>query len=267
MAEMRLLQCGFSKSGNYLTYKLLSSLLRQSDLYRRHMASSGLGSVVAQLCADTMAMPEQCEIDNIDVRDGQWLLHMPHPVCRRVPVEPELLLRSSSLLWTHETPDVMSAFEKDFTHRIYILRDGRDALNSYLHYMVSPAILRLYVGHRFETLADVMADLEFFETRVERWVEHTKSYLRHADSYFLLRFEDLVENRRGTIERLAEYLGLFVDVEAAEQAISFESMRKAAPSHVRRGRRSDWREHFSVDHRAIFGRLAGEQLAALGYEV
>lgn len=43
-------------------------------------------------------------------------------------------------------------------------------------------------------------------------------------------------------------------------------MTKISPNHVRKGKTGDWKAHFSVEHKYIFKKLAGDALISLGYE-
>ena len=262
---LRVLQCGYSKSGNYLLHRVLSGLLAAQDGFRSFVEASGVGAAIDALCTATRRMPDARRVDNLKLLDGAWHVQFPDLRCRFLPVDWSLVLAHSTLVWSHDRPDDLVPFEDDFSHRVYVLRDGRDVVNSMLHYLVTPAILALYPDHRFETLEQIYADLDFFAGKVTAWREHVRALGRHAGRYHVVCFEELAEDRTGTIARLARHLGLAADPEALAAATDFAAMRRAAPRHLREGRRGDWQRFFGDRHREVFKDLAGAELVALGY--
>lgn len=262
---LRVLQCGYSKSGNYLLHRVLSSLLEAHGQFRSFVAASGVGAAIDALCGATRRMPDARRVDNLKLVDGAWHVQFPDMRCRFLPVDWSLVLAHSTLVWSHDRPDDLVPYEDDFSHRIYILRDGRDVVNSMLHYLVTPAILALYPDHRFETLEQIYADLDFFAGKVVAWRDHVRSLGRHAGRWRVVRFEELAEERARTIDGLARHLGLSADVSELAAATDFAAMRRSAPRHLREGRRGDWQRWFGPRHRDVFKELAGRELIELGY--
>ncbi len=262
----RVLQCGYSKSGNYLLHQVASAMLEAHGRFRSFVERGGVGAAIDALCPDTRRMPTARRVDNLKLVDGSWHVQFPDLRARFLPVDWELVLRSSTLVWSHDDPVALAPWEDDFSHRLYVLRDGRDVVNSMLHYLVTPAILRLYPDHRFETLEQIYADLDFFAGKVCAWRDHARAYLARADRYQLVRYETLVGQREAAIDAIGVGLGLAVDGPALAERTSFERMRRWAPRHVRRGQRGDWRRHFRPEHRDLFRELAGPELITLRYE-
>lgn len=263
--DLRVLQCGYSKSGNYLLHRLLSGILEAHGRFRSFVAASGVGAAIDALCGATRRMPDARRVDNWKLVDGAWHVQFPNMRCRFLPLDVDLALRHSTLVWSHDTPTALAPWQGAFSHRFYLLRDGRDVVNSMLHYLVTPAMLRLYPDHRYATLAEIYADLDFFAGKVIAWRDHVRAFVRDGAGFEVVRYEELVADRIGTVERLARHLGLPVDAAAIAAPTALAAMRRAAPRHVRAGRHGDWRRHFGPEHRRLFAELAGAELAALGY--
>lgn len=261
----RVLQCGYSKSGNYLLHRVLSSILERHGCFRSFVEASGVGAAIDALCPDTRRMPDARRVDNFKLVDGRWHVQFPDLRCRFLPLDFELALGHSTLVWSHDRPDHLAPWEDRFSHRIYVLRDGRDVVNSMLHYLVTPAILALYPDHRFETLDQIYADLEFFAGKVEAWRDHARALGDRAGRWHVVRYEALVERREQEIAALAAHLGLPLDAAPLAASTDFARMRTAAPRHLREGRRGDWQRHFGSRHREVFKRIAGAELIAFGY--
>lgn len=259
----RVLQCGYSKSGNYLLHRVLLEL--QGARFRSFVEASGVGAAIDALCPRTKRMPDARRVDNLKLVGGRWHVQFPDLRARWLPVDWDLALRHTTLVWSHDLPDDLVAYERHFAKRIYVLRDGRDVVNSMLHYLVTPAILALYPDHRFETIEAIYADLDFFACKVAAWRDHVRSLVRHRERWLVVRFEDLVERRSEEIARIAAYLGSDADPEVVARATAFESMQGEAPRHLREGRHGDWKRWFGKQHVARFEQIAGGELGALGY--
>src|SRR5690606_17016370 len=117
---LRVLQCGYSKSGNYLLHRVLSSLLEAHGQFRSFVAASGVGAAIDALCGATRRMPDARRVDNLKLVDGAWHVQFPDMRCRFLPVDWSLVLAHSTLVWSHDRPDDLVPYEDDFSHRIYI---------------------------------------------------------------------------------------------------------------------------------------------------
>jgi len=264
-AELRVLQCGYSTSGNWLLHGILAAILGRHGRFRSFVEASGVGAAIDALCGATRRMPDARRVDNFKLVDGRWHVQFPDHRCRFLPLDLELALAHSTLVWSHDRPDALAPWGARFSHRVYVLRDGRDVVNSMLHYLVTPAILALYPDHRFETLEQIYADLDFFAGKVTAWRDHVRAFAGAAAGWRLVRYEALVEQREATVAALAAHLGLPVDAAAIARDADVARMRKRAPRHVRAGRRGDWERWFGPRHRAVFKELAGRELIELGY--
>lgn len=260
------LQCGFPKSGNYGVHRVLAALLDDAGALRSYKRRVGLAQLAAAFGEGGLVFPEAAHVDSFSFASGSCALEFPHSACRWLPVDPELLLDGSTLLWTHDPCAQTLRAELDaVTHRIYVLRDGRDVLDSLAHHVVRPEIRRLHPGYRHATPAAVYADLPLLASYARRWAAHVESWLRHRERFVLVRFEELAAEPAAVVAKLAAALGLDADVASIAERIAFASLRRDAPGHLRSGRPGAFRERFTAIHHRLFEREAGATLVAAGY--
>ncbi|MBN2374042.1 sulfotransferase domain-containing protein [bacterium] len=266
MIDIKILQCGHDKSGTYLLYKIVSGILKSNNCFSSFLGSSGIGYLIDKLYSQYKRYPEINRVDHIRIENDIWGLNFPNPNCRHIPVDMDLVLNNSSLIYTHEKPMTLSALHNRFSHRIYMLRDGRDVVNSMIHFLTDEVSLRLCPTYTINSPKALYSKLDYFQNLVQRWNEHIESYNLQKDFYLTVRFEELISNRKRVIDELSHYIGLFVDVYNLSEETSFNTMQKSAPQHLRKGKSGDWRSFFTDKHKEIFKQTAGESLIQLGYE-
>jgi hypothetical protein len=159
---------------------------------------------------------------------------------------------------------------------IYVIRDGRDVMVSYWHFMQA-------MGTRFASLrALVESPTHAFDVR---WQEHVERWL--ANPYkcdlLVLRYEELRAQPHDQARRIADFLGITADAELLDRAVfqcSFEQMKQREArlgwdnkkwptdkAFVRRGKVGSHRDEMDAATRALFEHQSGNLLRALGYEV
>lgn len=265
-ASRRVLQCGFPKSGNYGVYRLLAAVLGAHGLHRSFKRRAGIARIAEALASEQLVFPEAVEVDAYSLASGAARLELPHPACRWLPVDPALLLDGSTLLWTHDSCELaLDPRLEAVTHRVYVVRDGRDVLDSLAHHVVRPAIRRLHPEYRHARPEAVVADLPLFASYARRWAAHVESYLAHREHFLLVRLEDLIREPEATVERVAATLDLAVDAAMLGPRLAFAALAPAARGHLRRGAVGGWRDTFGAAQRRIVDEVAGAALAALGY--
>ena len=112
----------------------------------------------------------------------------------------------------------------DGARYIYVERDGLDVLVSYFHFY------RAYLG--FEgTLDDFYA--RFMDGRIQygSWFEHVAGWRERAcdPDVLIVRYEDLLSDRKASIERIIEFLGWARDERWVDRAViesSFDAMMR-----------------------------------------
>jgi hypothetical protein len=106
---------------------------------------------------------------------------------------------------------------------IYVERDGLDVLVSYFHFY------RAYLGFK-GTLDDFFR--RFMEGRVQygSWFEHVAGWRERSSDpdVLIVRYEDLLSDRKASIERIVEFLGWDRDERWVDRAViesSFDAMK------------------------------------------
>ena len=107
---------------------------------------------------------------------------------------------------------------------IYVERDGLDVLVSYFHFY------RAYLG--FEGTLDDFYD-RFMDGRVQygSWFEHVAGWRERASDpdVLIVRYEDLLNDRKASIERIVEFLDWDRTTDGSDRAViesSFEAMKR-----------------------------------------
>ena len=259
-------QCGVEKSGNYLLYRLLRSALEHAGAFHSHAARSGCWNSLFALDALPLSFPEQRDLDEAEVHEHQVYLRNSHLKARFAVRDLIRFQRDATLLWTHQAPclehDLLLGADRRW---LYLIRDGRDVVNSWIHYATSPRMLARHPDYRHDSPEGLYGELGYFRKSVDRWASHVEAYLERAERYELVRFEDLVRDRMGEIVRLARFTGLEGRVDVAQLAAHTdpERTRIDAPNHVRRAHVGDWRRFFTAEHDALYRERTQHLLAAL----
>ncbi len=112
----------------------------------------------------------------------------------------------------------------DGARYIYVEREVEDVLVSYFHFY------QAYLGFR-GSLEDFYR--RFVEGRVQygSWFEHVAGWHEHADDpdVLILRYEELLADRKGSIAKILEFLGWDRDERSVDRAVtesSFDAMKR-----------------------------------------
>ena len=163
---------------------------------------------------------------------------------------------------------------------IFVYRDPRDMVVSHIFYatqMHPGHWMRRYYTEKLHTMEErINAAIQGVEepgselTPVRRRYEGYLSWLDQPE-VLSLRFEDLILDRRATLERLLEYLeqrGLSLKMPRSQAATLLQAVIAPKKSGTfRKGQPGNWREHFTEANKALFKEKAGDLLIKLGYEV
>ncbi len=161
----------------------------------------------------------------------------------------------------------------------FIYRDPRDVVVSHVFYVTQMA--NEHIHHRYYT--DVLTT---FEERLRTSIlgkqdtdvnfpdigKRFQPYRGWVDRPEVLpiRFEDLIEARQPTLERVIEHFqGAMVEFEAPRSDLLTALESNIAPQRsptFRSGKTGEWRKHFNAEHKQLFKEVAGDLLIQLGYE-
>lgn len=270
-------QNGFPKSGNYLLFKILKNILIQCGIYSSYTAK------FQYWISDQMSFPDENEVDHIHIDKNQQIFLKIAPVFAKrggliaegggykISSQKELTVLNSvaRLIWLHQDPKI-EHFDMLGQDRkwIYIVRDGRDVVNSYFHYSVTPRMLQLHPEYQLTSIEKIYGDMDYFERIVLQWKEHVDTFLKFQNKYLLIKFENLLKYKAEQVLKIIDFLEIrqTLDVNRVIDATNIHQMRKNAPAHVREGKRRDWIHYFDQAHRQLFKSIAGEALINLGYE-
>ncbi|TNB48470.1 hypothetical protein FF124_09100 [Martelella lutilitoris] len=167
-------------------------------------------------------------------------------------------LRSDSeinLIKTHDCPNQDMKPEDIFIH---ILRDGRDSIVSYFHY------LRDIVAKNEAQLADIsLQDVISGQVPFGSWGNHTMMWQEfQAPKLFRFRFEEF----RNDVPEFAATLAGIIGIKASTEPFpQIEMFQRAAPNFVRSGKIGGWREEFSEPDRVLFDMFNGFAMREAGY--
>jgi len=152
-----------------------------------------------------------------------------------------------TLIKTHDPP-------RDNAPAIYVVRDGRAAIDSYFHYHRKFAFEK-------PSLTEVIAGACQFGG----WGQHYVNWQPRTRAHTLfLRYEDLVAQPAGIVHQIASFLAL----DPVEDHLpSFEELQQRHPAFFRRGQNQDYLTRWTQDQMSLFNCLHGEVMGSLGYEL
>ena len=268
---MQILQCGYPKSGNYLLYKIIRRLIENNDSFFSLVKSSGFSELSEKLYPQNLIFPELAEVDNIRIRNNELYLETIFPI-KLIKIDSQLLIKNSSLIWSHENLSTIKKSPLKTIKTIYIFRDGRDVINSQLHHVIRPQSLLLNKNYKYTTKEEIFSDFEYFERAVKKWVEHIKkshSIFKDDPDVLSISFEEIVLDNLSSIKKISNFLG-FNESNNYEDIINEINIKKSKSNlnklgHLRKGKIGDWENNFKKEHLKIFEKYGSETLADLGY--
>ncbi|MCI0552908.1 MAG: sulfotransferase domain-containing protein [Anaerolineae bacterium] len=159
----------------------------------------------------------------------------------------------------------------------FIFRDPRDVVVSHVFYVTD--METRHVHHEYyQSLADFNARLNVsilgrpdagveFPNIAERFIPYL-GWLDHPE-VLSLHFEDLINNRAATLNRIIDHFLARVPLQTPRNPIldSLESSINPTRSPTfRSGKTGEWKKYFTDDHKRTFKNVAGDLLIRLGYE-
>ncbi|MFT4538587.1 MAG: hypothetical protein ACI841_000515 [Planctomycetota bacterium] len=237
---------------------------RLNGCFSSYVGAVGITDLLDVLIdGDEMLFEGQSEVDHLHMENDDWYLYVQHSI-RKVPIVVRYLLESSSLIWTHERPSVLSEIGKERA-LIYMIRDGRAVVNSLMHHVTRPNVRARHKRYKIDDPIEMYKQLGVFRKYVQLWHDHVRDYMSRPEGLILVRFEDLVSDMSETCEHLAKTLGFNCDTKDVAETFSFRRMKQDSPAHLRSDRQEDWTRYYGAEHRKIFDEVAGSLLLELGY--
>lgn len=247
-------KCGYPRSGNVLLQNLLS------EIYRRN--------------AEGETLPIYMLLDGeFHYSELSGKIAVNYRPVEKGSFRQSLKNSSAYMIWTH---DLVSNIERSVGDqgadlaKFYIVRDGRAAVHSRIHYVVRDDQLMANPAYKYRTIEEVYGDHKLFERYARQWGEHLRDYLKFADRYHLCVLEKVTADLKRTITGLCGILGINQleprDMNELVSEFSFKSLNRAHPKHFRTGDNQEWVQYFTRTHKQIFKEVAGDMLSEFGYE-
>jgi hypothetical protein len=155
---------------------------------------------------------------------------------------------------------------QDEAPAIVLVRDGRDAVVSYAHFL-----LKTTRG------VDEYKDKDLFESTLEQvingdsskafggWSRHVSAWLSRTGHNLVIRYEDLIQDPVSTVQTAMERLNIGRTPHQAAVP-SFEALHATVPWFFRRGRIGTWKQELPPRLQDLFLQLHGDMITELGYE-
>jgi hypothetical protein len=159
-------------------------------------------------------------------------------------------------LKTHRVVDAA-----DPSPAIYIVRDGRDSLVSYAHFVEAQGEPQFESSSFEEALATL---IERENHDYGSWSANVRAWTGRDASTAVIRFEELIADPVATVRGAAESLGVRLRKPVREPP-DFERLREKDPGLYRRGKVGAWRSELPAELEQRFWQLHGTEMEALGY--
>jgi hypothetical protein len=179
---------------------------------------------------------------------------------------------------THDLPS-------DCSPAIYLVRDGRDSIVSYAHYIMSfrdkmsperslqkslrKPVKALLRGLGWDEHAAITKKLIFSAKGSQHgtWGENVQHWLKRDAVTFLVRYEDLIQApTEYTIEAI-DAVDLNNSLAIKDGTIPpFEELHQRWPQFFRQGKSGKWRQEMNQELQELFWNYHGGVMEMLGYE-
>lgn len=262
---MSILQIGVPKSGNFWLYQIIQQILICSN---RHSSSFIEKHTIHALAKNwELNYPTQANIDMIDITDLKTFYRISSIF--KMPVENlKEYVSETPHVWTHspvckKSGEVFNAFEK----KVYIIRDPRDVAISASKYYCSDYFRKYYPQP--ETDPEKFLQKNFDRLMLE-WVWHVWDHLRisQENNIHIAFFEGFKLNFKKELNLLLKYLKIDLseaEKEELEEAVSFSTLKKKNPKHLKKGKSGYWMDQLSDEQINRAEMIAGPLIKFLGY--
>jgi len=266
-----IIKCGYPRSGNILVLHILKELQKLKGTYKPENLLLTLSHRILENISSQFQFKSYTVNSIFENKQFQLQLDInlagQEPLFLKVPVDHSWIKGSTSLIHTHSLPEqiIDYPYHNEFV-KFYILRDGRDAVNSLCFFkgiFDNPGPTKESVALRN------YANTDIFAKRVLDWKNSILSFFRVEKYFTELRYEQIINDPVNSIQRIAKVLEIEVpDTFAANlwDNLKFRNLPYFWPINFRKGKIGDWRNHFTKKHVKIFKEIAGDVLIQLGYE-
>ena len=263
--NMKILQSGVPKCGNFWLYQIIQQILKRSGRDTRSFIEQ---QPIYSLAKDwDLNFPEQSRIDVLEITDLQDRYRISSIF--QMPIENigEYVAQTKHV-WTHSpvckrSGEVFEQFDKI----VYIIRDPRDRAISASKYYCSEYMLKYFPQEETDPEQFLQKN---FEKLMHEWVWHVWDHLRLSKKHniHIAFFEGFNTDFQEELSRLLKYLEIdFTEAEKAEleEAVSFKTLKKKNPKHLKKGTSGYWMDQLSDEQLHKAEVIAGPLLRFLHY--
>jgi hypothetical protein len=190
-----------------------------------------------------------------------------------VPLTPDPLLVIKEVNGSHAADLVMGLMPR--ARLLFLVRDGRDVVDSLLHAYQPGGFLARHQGRAFETPEERAQGLRWAALL---WSCNVDMTLRAIDAHppelcHTIRYEDLLAETKDRTAALQAWLGLERDDAEREKmlaATDFAAVPAQRRGSLQRNRAAQpglWRQNLNDDEQRICMEVMGPRLERLGYEI
>jgi hypothetical protein len=170
---------------------------------------------------------------------------------------------SNYFVKTHELP------ADDFA-AIYLIRDGRDALVSYAHFIIRSKALGDATPEEDtpEAFGQVLHDLIFYKASFGGWSRNVMAWTSRVPPPAIIRFEELVKAERPLIvvQQALEAVGRSLGTPTrTTRPPTFAELHEISDRHFRRGMIGGWKDEMTHELIELFWKENGETMGRVGY--
>lgn len=164
-------------------------------------------------------------------------------------------------------------FPSDNFPAIYLMRDGRDSLISYAHYIMS-FNKKKTLRRNIKTLlgwneyAEVLKQLILTSQEQHiNWSENVKQWMHRESLTIPIKFEKLIENPLECVGAAMESLPMEnQNLEISGKPPSFEELHAQWPEFFRQGKSGGWQTEMSQKLQNLFWKYHGDVMQEFGYK-
>lgn len=265
---MTFLQAGVPKSGNYWLYTILKNINQKAGLEHKSFLRTHPIHKVAQTW--DLSFAGQNDMDFLNIKKNYCEFRI-SAVFQEQIADIDNYIHKCSLVWTH-SPINSYALEvlPKFNKIVYIIRDPRDVAISYSKYCFTEHKLKNHPPH-YEKKPELYLENRL-DVMLRNWVNHVGGYLKYQDklNIYPIFYERFLNDLDSELPRLLDYLEIELDrntINRIKLDVSFDSMKKQSPKHLRKGKSAQWRQVFTSKQKAKAERITGEMMELLNYPI
>jgi hypothetical protein len=179
------------------------------------------------------------------------------PIERTMTLEEVTAAPDVWIVKTHEMP------QGDDHPAIHVVRDGRDALVSYAHFILYTES-RIEIGADRDAFLRILEQLVLSDAHFGGWSRNALAWQQRARTVSI-RYEDLLVSPGDLIGAALASFGQSVRVKPSSSLPNFENLHDEFPWFFRKGKIGTWRTEMPEALHNLFWECHGEAMTKFGY--